>query len=1522
MSRDTMREILRKIDKNEDAEQHRSALLRYANDTKYGLGLGLGADATTNEIIKKMLDTVDVDSDNFNAATARGIMSTGARYPLLNTFNVPGMEFFVSSKGSFAQKGTRTNSLNETPMMLNAELMTLFNGDVDGDMAYALFSLMDATAGGLSTEQYDQVLETQHKLQEFSNQIMANMKERAEKRAAIEKEREKTVFSIKKVGTIAKRDRAQTIKAARKTQDVIKDKDYSAFDDAAEKRLGAAIAGMASRKNFGEVGKFDNLRQMLMNFERASGGSLWKLAGQGVGTGAGQVTSDELMNFLATAEFATIFPQEGISSKKVFEKIMQKLDKSNNADWAAMSTEEKENFIRNQFVGIYDKLKDPNTFKSATGLQEIGTMLRDWGLIDDSGRLDLDAASAGRADQLYALMATVTGDKSWLDPKKYAMTWDEIVDRVMKYNASIKGKTYKTGSGGSRKITNGLSDIFTYGKILLPNSKVASLTTIGGMKIPDMPVDQQAALFKLLRYSPEMAAQIFGLTPQQAMAVQTGAPVSLAEDALYRKAYASMTGYNNGVQQDLVEAALLQFNRTKKNPNYIRPSSMGKPLVGSGIYDTPPDRHGQIGFWDQIGVLRGMDYEDIRNVTTADERESLLSLYNSNFMDTNRGQVNNIAQILAMHGRIGANGPVDMKRVWEAYKNSKGSEADFQKALEGLGVSPEGAKSIASEFAQSTMSREELIEDSVKKLGLDASKQYSVDEIQRAAQSLVQSGSDAQAATANAVLSAIDLHAQGGGPARLLKNLETIEALQMAHSTKPNPDSPHTVDSFMQMINTSANEFNGYRVAGREQNLVGFIADAADGVSNDNRIAAIAGSSDMVLAKAGGGVRIADYKAVRNIPKQMQGKYLAQLLSYGYAYNQMRDNIRAKGYASYDDYLKSDENRLYTRMKGAPISKDMFDLMRSDAGYLDEIAVNYTDEHGNARVFVGNYNDIANSAFGQKMMGALIQEQLHPGQPVDWAALTEEEQAFISQRTRASTAPNEYKQIWTKSHSTSAEKRYKEVLEEKQKLLKEEQKIVKLGRSVGASLVLGDESTQDNEYQKQRRAIRDRVDMLDREADAIRKNTKARKEVLDIYDQEAAKVADLNSLEQQTIDTKERQKAAYETFNQSLKDYTGYAQQMVQLEKKAQRATGSDRILLENQMEMLKGYADESLQNLTPDIIEQMSPEQKRKTLVAAERAKKQMDLAAAGMGGGEKQGIFSQFASGLKGGMARSFGFTMLGYRLAGYLGGTIKKILGYAAQLDQAMVNIQIVTGKTRDGAYSLIDSYNDLAKQLGSTTTGVANSANVWLRQGYSVNKVNELITSSLYLSKLGMLDTGTAARDLTGIIKGFKLEVSDATDVVSKLTMIDQNAAVSAGNIATAMQQVSASAQQAGLDIDTTMGYISTIADVSQRDPSSVGASLRTIISRYGTVKAGAFAGMGVDNTTDDLENINDIEKVLRRLGISIRTSTMEFKGLDDVLGTVASRWNEWSSVERNAVATAFAGKYSLVPEIVGIRCQAV
>lgn len=55
-----------------------------------------------------------------------------------------------------------------------------------------------------------------------------------------------------------------------------------------------------------------------------------------------------------------------------------------------------------------------------------------------------------------------------------------------------------------------------------------------------------------------------------------------------------------------------------------------------------------------------------------------------------------------------------------------------------------------------------------------------------------------------------------------------------------------------------------------------------------------------------------------------------------------------------------------------------------------------------------------------------------------------------------------------------------------------------------------------------------------------------------------------------------------------------------------------------------------------------------------------------------------------------------------------------------------------------------------------------------------------------------------------------------------------------------------------------------------------------------------------------ESINDIEKVLSAIGISIRTSSMEMRDFSEVLDELADKWVTLTSVEQNAVATAMAG----------------
>lgn len=170
------------------------------------------------------------------------------------------------------------------------------------------------------------------------------------------------------------------------------------------------------------------------------------------------------------------------------------------------------------------------------------------------------------------------------------------------------------------------------------------------------------------------------------------------------------------------------------------------------------------------------------------------------------------------------------------------------------------------------------------------------------------------------------------------------------------------------------------------------------------------------------------------------------------------------------------------------------------------------------------------------------------------------------------------------------------------------------------------------------------------------------------------------------------------------------------------------------------------------------------------------------------------------------------------------LRDIVNKAKQLDQAMTNLRIVTGKSASDARTLINNYAELGKELGATTVEITTAATAWLRQGYDISQVNDLVTASLYLSKLGMIDTATATMNLTSAMHGFKLEASEAMDVVDKLTALDVKAATTAGDIAQGLSQFANIASLNGVNIDQAAAYVATIADVNQMSGTSVGQSL--------------------------------------------------------------------------------------------------
>ena len=246
------------------------------------------------------------------------------------------------------------------------------------------------------------------------------------------------------------------------------------------------------------------------------------------------------------------------------------------------------------------------------------------------------------------------------------------------------------------------------------------------------------------------------------------------------------------------------------------------------------------------------------------------------------------------------------------------------------------------------------------------------------------------------------------------------------------------------------------------------------------------------------------------------------------------------------------------------------------------------------------------------------------------------------------------------------------------------------------------------------------------------------------------------------------------------------------------------------------------------------------------------------------------------------------------------LREVYNNVVELDNAVVNLQIATGKNREATKELVDTYSDLGRELGATTKEVANAADTWLRQGYNIEDTNELIKQSTMLSKLGQMESAEASTALTSSLKGYQLAASDAASVVDKLTAVDMEAAASAGDIATAMSECANSARIAGVDMNTLIGYLTTVKEVTQDGSESVGTFAKTMFARMGNIKAGNLS----DPETG--EDLSDVESALSAVDIKLRSANNQFRDFDDVLSEVAADWDNYSNVQQHAIAVAFAG----------------
>lgn len=289
-----------------------------------------------------------------------------------------------------------------------------------------------------------------------------------------------------------------------------------------------------------------------------------------------------------------------------------------------------------------------------------------------------------------------------------------------------------------------------------------------------------------------------------------------------------------------------------------------------------------------------------------------------------------------------------------------------------------------------------------------------------------------------------------------------------------------------------------------------------------------------------------------------------------------------------------------------------------------------------------------------------------------------------------------------------------------------------------------------------------------------------------------------------------------------------------------------------------------------------------------------------------KKNSLLGNIVSGYQDAIARVINYTSV-YRVMWLAVSKFKQSIQTAEELNKAFTSIQLVTLGTAEATEKLRKEYADLAHEMSATVTDVAEGADAWLRQGKSAEEATQLIRASMVMSRIGVIESAEATEYLTSVLNGYKMETQDVMHVVDAMSQVDIESASSIDDLAIALQRSTATAQQAGVSFERLLGYVAAVRETTQRSASVIGEALKSIFSRMGSVKAGTFLSEDLESEYSDITTyVNDVEKVLSKVGIRLRDTNKDFRDAQDILDEVAKGWEAYDDLTKQALATAIAG----------------
>lgn len=278
---------------------------------------------------------------------------------------------------------------------------------------------------------------------------------------------------------------------------------------------------------------------------------------------------------------------------------------------------------------------------------------------------------------------------------------------------------------------------------------------------------------------------------------------------------------------------------------------------------------------------------------------------------------------------------------------------------------------------------------------------------------------------------------------------------------------------------------------------------------------------------------------------------------------------------------------------------------------------------------------------------------------------------------------------------------------------------------------------------------------------------------------------------------------------------------------------------------------------------------------------------------------------------VGRRLGWFMSGMGLFGAF-GIAQQTMSAVSTLEQATLRIKKVSIEQSADFQKLRDDLIELGIQYGQTADQVMQSAIIWAQAGYRVAEIKELTRVSLLAQTVADMPADESVKLLISALKQYNLEIDQAITVLDKANEVSNNFAITARDVFHALSVTGQMAKNAGIDLDTLVGYIAALAEATGRSGKEIGNALKSIIAfsqRPKSIKFFEEIGVAVVNAEGNYRSFTD---VMMDLSVKWKGTTEEQKRQFDVLaeeaGLLADAMEKLTDVERTQLAQAGANLF--------------